>query len=904
MYCPYCGDRQRNDAVYCTKCGKTLRKPSASAKPARKGKKAARRRRKRLVGAIIAALALVLLLLCMIALRLPPFDRGGRDNDPQIRAAETPTAEAQTPTAQAQTPTAVPLTDVPTASPAPSYVPAPAAPTSGAQAASPRATQSWTAAPTRYITPLPAATAYNPPAWATAEPLPTAAPTAGTLYAGPARVGRCESYISLRTQASTGAPAICLIPLGEWLEVLQWDGGSFARVRYKGYEGYALARYLLFGGDAGSLAPTAEPIPTDEPILTAAPILTTAPIPTGAPTAGPVPTEAPNGMSESPLWRFALSGAAPGDSDQELIFSLRDMDGDGQAELIVRSGEDAYEVYAERGGSAAKIGEIFAPAWSAELYYYESAAYPGLFTEIMGSGDEAGAYHAVDGESVGREAVALIVYADDFDTSDEYLALHTRPEVWLDEIEVTPETGDDALYALWAWSTPYELPFFTRGEVVSMGWDAFREACRRGSARIPWLEAAREHLRQARLESGFDAPEESGEAASTFKPDETPAQAATPAPAAYAEMSVCYGANVEREAGAWSELAECAVLIDNDEGIPTRYDAWRGGGLTLVCDDALFDPDDEESFPEKRPICCVAIEQASEFALFGVHVGMDAGEVISAAQPHIERLHREPYAPGDWTTDGAEMRYVVALRGWENTYWGGEAVFTVTIMDGKVAKLRYGPYYMTSYPAPAPGGAQIPAETATAAPVTDVTANPTAPVSGAQQANLTELAGYFGQNAPSAAAALGGFRAGTARIRNGEWILVSCDVWQSDSVILVYDDALYDPDGEDSYPEPSPVYGIMLKNASNYSLCGVTVGMSVEDAKAAAGAYIDRYAYGGYSSGGWNTYDGGRVLSYTVALRGFENAPWDGTADLDLYVQNGTVVRLKLNSGYLNSFPE
>lgn len=62
--------------------------------------------------------------------------------------------------------------------------------------------------------------------------------TEGGMY-----VVNCNEYITLRSYASTNAPALAHIPLGA--EVYCIDGvGSFAYVRYNGMIGYALYSYL------------------------------------------------------------------------------------------------------------------------------------------------------------------------------------------------------------------------------------------------------------------------------------------------------------------------------------------------------------------------------------------------------------------------------------------------------------------------------------------------------------------------------------------------------------------------------------------------------------------------------------------------------------------------------------
>ena len=56
-------------------------------------------------------------------------------------------------------------------------------------------------------------------------------------------VADCDDYITLRTYASTGAPAIIRIPVGESMELLGFTG-TFAKVNYRGLTGYVLASYI------------------------------------------------------------------------------------------------------------------------------------------------------------------------------------------------------------------------------------------------------------------------------------------------------------------------------------------------------------------------------------------------------------------------------------------------------------------------------------------------------------------------------------------------------------------------------------------------------------------------------------------------------------------------------------
>lgn len=60
-----------------------------------------------------------------------------------------------------------------------------------------------------------------------------------------AKVVNCEEWISLRAAPDTQAERITAIPLGSYVTVLSTNAsGGFWKIRYNGYEGYALGQYL------------------------------------------------------------------------------------------------------------------------------------------------------------------------------------------------------------------------------------------------------------------------------------------------------------------------------------------------------------------------------------------------------------------------------------------------------------------------------------------------------------------------------------------------------------------------------------------------------------------------------------------------------------------------------------
>lgn len=58
------------------------------------------------------------------------------------------------------------------------------------------------------------------------------------------KVVNCNEWISLRKTSSTSAARITTIPLGEYVEYLGTSSNGFYMVKYNGYVGYALAKYL------------------------------------------------------------------------------------------------------------------------------------------------------------------------------------------------------------------------------------------------------------------------------------------------------------------------------------------------------------------------------------------------------------------------------------------------------------------------------------------------------------------------------------------------------------------------------------------------------------------------------------------------------------------------------------
>ncbi|BAL84871.1 hypothetical protein SELR_pSRC100640 (plasmid) [Selenomonas ruminantium subsp. lactilytica TAM6421] len=77
----------------------------------------------------------------------------------------------------------------------------------------------------------------------------TVASTGATNTDGGMYVVNCESWISLRAYASTDAPVIAKIPLGDMVNIIDdndpcYQKMIFAHVRYHGNTGYALYSYL------------------------------------------------------------------------------------------------------------------------------------------------------------------------------------------------------------------------------------------------------------------------------------------------------------------------------------------------------------------------------------------------------------------------------------------------------------------------------------------------------------------------------------------------------------------------------------------------------------------------------------------------------------------------------------
>lgn len=58
------------------------------------------------------------------------------------------------------------------------------------------------------------------------------------------RIVNCKSYVTLRSYASTSAPAVTTVPLGATVEYIGYAGNGFAQCSYNGHEGYILSQYL------------------------------------------------------------------------------------------------------------------------------------------------------------------------------------------------------------------------------------------------------------------------------------------------------------------------------------------------------------------------------------------------------------------------------------------------------------------------------------------------------------------------------------------------------------------------------------------------------------------------------------------------------------------------------------
>ena len=62
-------------------------------------------------------------------------------------------------------------------------------------------------------------------------------------------VVNCREWISLRSYASTDAPCLAEIPLGEWVWISGNAGNGFSAAEYNGISGYVLTAYTKYVKD-------------------------------------------------------------------------------------------------------------------------------------------------------------------------------------------------------------------------------------------------------------------------------------------------------------------------------------------------------------------------------------------------------------------------------------------------------------------------------------------------------------------------------------------------------------------------------------------------------------------------------------------------------------------------------
>lgn len=62
-------------------------------------------------------------------------------------------------------------------------------------------------------------------------------------------VVNCREWISLRSYASTEAPRLAQIPLGEWVWIGGNAGNGFSSAEYNGISGYVLTAYTKYVKD-------------------------------------------------------------------------------------------------------------------------------------------------------------------------------------------------------------------------------------------------------------------------------------------------------------------------------------------------------------------------------------------------------------------------------------------------------------------------------------------------------------------------------------------------------------------------------------------------------------------------------------------------------------------------------
>ena len=154
-------------------------------------------------------------------------------------------------------------------------------------------------------------------------------------------------------------------------------------------------------------------------------------------------------------------------AEYPVCFSLYDLDGDRQPELLIRDrlramAEEPYDVFTCRGGTVTYIGRL--GVRGGEAHYAPGSDYPGLFSYDGAMGFYIGNYYTMrDGsvvservvETDGRSGGAL---KDAWITADEALRAAFR----------SAYDGPVTDYSAFA-----ELPAFTMEEIADMGWEQY-----------------------------------------------------------------------------------------------------------------------------------------------------------------------------------------------------------------------------------------------------------------------------------------------------------------------------------------------------------------------------------------------------------------------------------------------
>ncbi len=228
---------------------------------------------------------------------------------------------------------------------------------------------------------------------------------------------------------------------------------------------------------AASPMPAADPTPAAE--LTSVP--GSAETPEHGETAAPQPTSSAV-LQGSETWRQLcfeyidrkqyMDGSSPefyDTQDPGIRFTLYDMDGNGTPELIAENGAEtladaAAYVFTFEGDRILFLGEV--GSRELEFYAFDSEGYPGLFCTDGNNDVFTTCYYFLENGTVHEEDVL----------EEDYNGLKEED----DEVIGRQLTKDDNLFLFVSETAATDrnyLSFYSRDEILSMGWDSFVILC-------------------------------------------------------------------------------------------------------------------------------------------------------------------------------------------------------------------------------------------------------------------------------------------------------------------------------------------------------------------------------------------------------------------------------------------